>query len=65
MKNIFLGIIYIFLGGIIIILKIKKKWIYKKEEDRTMYDNFLSIKGWFGAIGLIIMGIAIILNEII
>lgn len=63
--NIFLGIISVFIGGTILYLKIKKKWIYKNNEDKTFYDFILSLQGWFGAIGLFLCGITIIIKEFI
>lgn len=58
------GIGLILLGGIIIFLKIKKKWTYKFDED-TASNKILTYKGWFGAISSVVAGIIIVIQEII
>ncbi len=58
MENNQYGFLWIFIGMMIIYLKIKRKWIFKEDEDS--YESFLSVKGWLAAVGMVALGLYMI-----
>lgn len=62
MENNFLyGVLMIFTGLVIIILKLTKKWIFN--ENKNAYESALAIRGWLGAILLVIAGIFLLIGK--
>lgn len=48
-------------GLVIIILKLTKKWIF--DENKNAYESVLAIRGWLGAILLVIAGIFLLIGK--
>ena len=51
----------IFTGLVIVILKLTKKWIF--DENKNVYESELAVRGWIGAILLVIAGIFLLIGK--
>ena len=51
----------IFTGLVIVILKLTKKWIF--DENKNVYESALAVRGWIGAILLVIAGIFLLIGK--
>ncbi len=60
-NNFLYGMLMIFTGLVIIILKLTKKWIF--DENKNAHESALAVRGWIGAILLVIAGIFFLLGE--
>ena len=51
----------IFTGLVIVTLKLTKKWIF--DENKNVYESALAVRGWIGAILLVIAGIFLLIGK--
>lgn len=60
-NNFLYGVLMIFTGLVIVILKLTKKWIF--DENKNVYESALAVRGWIGAILLVLAGIFLLIGK--